>query len=316
MCHPNSAVAYASLSIWTHNMKTATFHPSFTPAGCRPNNTHTAATIGAGSQGRDVNALATAHDAIMVTGTSSDVGVVGWSSGGGHGFFTGTHGMGADNILQATVVTLSGEVVVASECQNQDLFWALRGGGGGTYGVVVDVTMKAYAMPSTNIIGFVVTQRNGTSRADWWRIVAEWHARLPALKDSGVQGYYVMSGPRAGEVGGVTLTGTFFLHGAPNGTAQGAWEGAVGEVLERARAKGLVDVKVFYQHFAKWSEFYETVPRIGSAGGGGGASTSRLLTRRELTEDVDLLAEALEYTGPRNAPEKVSRQAIEGRQLC
>ncbi|KAB2580237.1 FAD linked oxidase [Lasiodiplodia theobromae] len=312
------AVAYGSLSIWTHNMKTATFHPSFTPAGCSStpsNTTNMAATIGAGSQGRDVAAFATAHDAIIVTGTSDDVGVLGWASGGGHGFFTGTYGMGADNMLQATVVTLStGEVLVASECQNADLFWALRGGGGGTYGVVVDVTMKAYAMPSTNTIAFVVTQRNGTSRGDWWRVVAEWHARLPGLKDSGVEGYYIVNGPRAGEVGGVTLTGTFFLHGAENGTARGAWEGSVGEVLERARAKGLVDVEVVYRHFAKWSEFYETVPSIGSAGGGGGARTSRLLTRRALTEDVDLLAEVLEYTGPRNAPEKggVSNFGISG----
>lgn len=203
-------------------------------------------------------------------------------------------------------MTFSGEVLVASECQNADLFWALRGGG--TYGVVVDVTMKAYApMPSTNTVAFVVGKRNGTGRSEWWRVVAGWHARLPALKDAGVQGYYIMNGPQAGEVGGVTLTGTFFLHGAPNGTAQGAWEGAVGEVLERAEAEGLVDVDVVHRHFAKWSEFYETVPSIGSAGGGGGARTSRLLTRRALTEDVDLLAEVLEYTGPRNAPEKVSR---------
>ncbi|KAJ5530564.1 hypothetical protein N7527_003957 [Penicillium freii] len=77
-----------------------------------------------------------------------DVGVAGWATGGGHGVLTGVYGMGADNIIEATVVTPNGDLVTANECQNNDLFWAIRGGGGGTFGVILSPTVNAYQMLS------------------------------------------------------------------------------------------------------------------------------------------------------------------------
>ena len=53
-------------------------------------------------------------------------------------------GLGADNVLEWQAVLASGETVTANACQNQDLFAALRGGGGGTYGIVTSATIKAY----------------------------------------------------------------------------------------------------------------------------------------------------------------------------
>ncbi|EKG18605.1 FAD linked oxidase [Macrophomina phaseolina MS6] len=310
------AVAYGALSVWTHHMKSFTFHQSFAPSSCPVgNSTHMAATFGAGIQGVDASAHALDHGAVVTTGTNSDVGLLGWSAGGGHGFFTGTYGMGADNILEATVVTPSGDVVVASECENADLFWALRGGGGGTFGIVTEVTVKAFPMPSTNTIGFGMTQRNGTRAKEWWRTVAKWHRELPALKDRGVQGYYVMSGPHAGDVGALQLTGTFFLHGASNGTAQAAWE-PVRKVLDLA--KDVADSWVEFQHFESWADFYKTIPATGSAGGGGSARSSRLLTRHALSKDVDMLAGTLEIAGPQAKPKKggVSNFQVSGSMIA
>jgi FAD/FMN-containing dehydrogenase len=51
-------------------------------------------------------------------------------------------------MLEAQVVTADGTLWIANACQNQDLFWALRGGGGGTYGVVTQVTLLAHPAPS------------------------------------------------------------------------------------------------------------------------------------------------------------------------
>jgi FAD/FMN-containing dehydrogenase len=56
-----------------------------------------------------------------------------------------------DNVVEFKVVTADGELVVANEIANPDLFWALRGGGGGTWGVVVEATIKVRLQPENNI---------------------------------------------------------------------------------------------------------------------------------------------------------------------
>jgi FAD/FMN-containing dehydrogenase len=66
--------------------------------------------------------------------------------GGGHSPFSPLFGLGADNVLEFKVVTADGKLVVANDVVNQDLFWALRGGGGGTWGVVVEATVKVRHM--------------------------------------------------------------------------------------------------------------------------------------------------------------------------
>ncbi len=68
----------------------------------------------------------------------------GYLQGGGHGPMSHEFGLGADNVLEWQVVLASGEVVTANACQHRDLFAALRGGGGGTYGIVTSATIKAY----------------------------------------------------------------------------------------------------------------------------------------------------------------------------
>ena len=65
---------------------------------------------------------------MIVGGENPSVGVGGWLLGAGHGQLSAKYGLGVDNVLEMLVVTPTGEEVTASECENSDLFWALRGG--------------------------------------------------------------------------------------------------------------------------------------------------------------------------------------------
>lgn len=69
--------------------------------------------------------------------------------GGGHSMLSNNFGLGADRVLQYRVVTPQGEYLTANACQNTDLFYALRGGGGGTFGVVMESTFLAEPRPLT-----------------------------------------------------------------------------------------------------------------------------------------------------------------------
>jgi len=93
------------------------------------------AVVEAGATWAGVDAATQAHGLVTPGGTVSSVGVAGFTLGGGAGWLTRKFGMAVDNLLAAEVVTAGDEVVRASEEENPDLFWALRGGGG-NFGVV------------------------------------------------------------------------------------------------------------------------------------------------------------------------------------
>jgi FAD/FMN-containing dehydrogenase len=70
---------------------------------------------------------------------------------GGYGSFTRKHGLFIDGVLRAKVVLANGTIVTASPKSNPDLFWAIRGGGGGTYGIVTEATVRLYEYPVVTI---------------------------------------------------------------------------------------------------------------------------------------------------------------------
>jgi FAD/FMN-containing dehydrogenase len=95
------------------------------------------ATIGAGARWGAVVAAAAQHGLAPITGSSTNVGVVGYLLGGGLGPLSRSHGFSSDYLRSVTIVTADGETVVADD---GDLFWALRGGKGG-FGVVTEVVL-------------------------------------------------------------------------------------------------------------------------------------------------------------------------------
>ncbi|ONI84646.1 hypothetical protein ALI22I_29340 [Saccharothrix sp. ALI-22-I] len=92
-----------------------------------------------------VGAAADRHGLVAVTGTVKAVGITGLTLGGGYGLLAGKHGLALDNLLSARVVLADGSQVTASQVENPDLFWGLRGGGG-NFGVVTRATYRLHPL--------------------------------------------------------------------------------------------------------------------------------------------------------------------------
>ena len=113
------------------------------------------ATAEAGARWQDFDRATQAHGLATTGGTVGDTGIAGLTLGGGFGWLEGQFGMTVDNLLGADVVLATGERVYASERENPDLFWALRGGGG-NFGVVTSFVYRLHPVGPTIVGGLVV----------------------------------------------------------------------------------------------------------------------------------------------------------------
>ncbi|MGW0364452.1 FAD-binding oxidoreductase [Streptomyces sp. NPDC002990] len=104
--------------------------------------------LGPGSQGVDVLNTLAPYNIQVASGTCPTVAVGGWLQGGGLGFASRKFGMGSDRLVSARVVLADGRTVRASQNENPDLYWALRGGGGGNFGVVTNFEIRPVQIPS------------------------------------------------------------------------------------------------------------------------------------------------------------------------
>ena len=138
-----------SLLIWTRHMDDVTIESDFVPQGCRATETpQRVVTVGAGATWLQAyDAVSTKAGAYVQGGGCTTVGVAGLIQSGGFGSFSKHYGMAAAGLLEAEVVTAGGEVRIANACTNPDLFWALKGGGGGTFGVVSRLTLRVRDLP-------------------------------------------------------------------------------------------------------------------------------------------------------------------------
>ena len=239
----------------------------------------------------NVYKLAEAQNVEVVGGSDPTVGVGGFLGGGGHGPLTGTRGLGADNVLDYEVVTPDGELKICNAQQNDNLFWALRGGGASTFAVVVSVTLRTY--PRQNVIqwGFAM---NTTGNGALWDATTYFHTQLPQLNEAGLTSYYFVTPAAPGGMG--SLSGIFLSYGEVNATLvvqplvkamnSGPWR-------TKLSGYGYAGISSEFPSILAYTNGYKHTETVGFDGRLG----SRLLCKNSLTANPGL-RKALEATTP------------------
>jgi FAD/FMN-containing dehydrogenase len=226
----------------------------------------------------------------VTTGQDPSVGLGGYIQGGGHGPLASTHGLAAQQVLQARVVTTQGDVLVANEVENNDLFWAIRGGGAGQYGVVTEYVIRHFPAPESVIMGSIqLAPMNENGANVSWDAATILFGALPSLMDAGVAGAMSMASGS---------TGKAFNPSAPALTtgavvAQALWafnmskthfDSLLEPVVRKMHEAGTNEtLSILYSasQLDNYTAFYGRISGSNTAGTGG-VSSSRLLGHRHV----------------------------------
>ncbi|KAK4159144.1 hypothetical protein QBC43DRAFT_133331 [Cladorrhinum sp. PSN259] len=174
-----------ALSVWTHKLKSVqwkNWNDKYYKG--------TAVKVGAGIQGYDLLEEGLKVKQVVVGGECPTVGPAGgYTQGGGHSALSTSFGLSADNTLEWEVVTAAGKLITASRTQNSDIYWALSGGGGGNYGVVVSMTVKSF--PDATVGGATLSFFAANNPTEtFYKGIDAFHAALPAMVKSGTMVVY------------------------------------------------------------------------------------------------------------------------------
>ena len=140
------------------------------------------ARVAGGATWRDVDAASQAHGLATPGGLISDTGVAGLTLSGGIGWLRSRHGLCIDNMLSVEIVTADGLIRRASEHENADLFWAVRGGGG-NFGVITEFVFQLYPLgPEVMFCAPIYALECGPEPIRFWRdFVADKSDRIGSL---------------------------------------------------------------------------------------------------------------------------------------
>jgi FAD/FMN-containing dehydrogenase len=281
-----------SLSIWTHHLTNIEF---ISWKGLED-----AVVIGSGWRYGDAYDIVHKHGHSLVGGGDRSVGLGGHIQGGGHGPYSSHYGLAADQIFQVTVATTEGKLLVANEDQNQDLLFAVRGGGGGQYGVVTEYVLKLHPRPENSMTGqlSMYSASNSTENNNTWTALAALMSELPSVMDDGVAGSLVAVTGRS------AMTWIPVLESAPVGvafiaqliaynTTSKAMNEQIDNLIARIAESYGDDSSITFT----WSgatlsnaSFPSSVPGgVGAVAGGGNVMSSRLLGRAELSLPLELI---------------------------
>jgi FAD/FMN-containing dehydrogenase len=170
-----------SLLVWTRAMNAVSLIDAFVPQGGRREDALPAVSVGAGAMWIDAyTAVTTKAGRYVQGGGCTTVGVAGLVQGGGFGSFSKRYGTAAASLLEAEIVTADGQVRIANAHTNPDLFWAIKGGGGGSFGVVTRLTLRTHELPEYfgGIFGDIVANSDEAFRALVARFIAFYRERL------------------------------------------------------------------------------------------------------------------------------------------
>ncbi|KAI0969559.1 FAD binding domain-containing protein [Xylaria arbuscula] len=279
------STGFGSLSIWTHWLKQFEFLPEYTIGDYNG----MAARVGAGLESWELFAYMSKYNITVLVAGPYTVGAFGgWITGGGHSALASTYGMGADQVLSLDVVTADGRFVTADVNQNTDLFFALRGGGGSTYGIVTSAIVKAH--PATSVLSSslsfsVQPAINSSTNAteSFWAAFDAYHKFGLDIVDNGGTAYSYVSRitPPSGSnaLPGATFSATIEMPGM-SATQLTAF---VEPLYDRIAALGVI---VPASRVTQASNWQDVSHGVGDTPGSGGRFTSRIFPRVSF-EDPD-----------------------------
>ncbi|KAI1081408.1 putative isoamyl alcohol oxidase [Whalleya microplaca] len=171
-----------ALSLWMHNLQGQNMTKNFQSGDYNG----PAVTLKAGTQGYQAYEYMNQEGYRVVGGECPTVGIAGgYTTSGGHSLLSSTYGMAADSVLEWEVVTPQGEHVWATPRGDYaDLYWALSGGGGSTWGVILSLTTKVYQEGIVGAGNFSFNA-SGISSETYWAAVANVYAFMPNFTDAG-----------------------------------------------------------------------------------------------------------------------------------
>ncbi|KAI0194581.1 hypothetical protein F4808DRAFT_453069 [Astrocystis sublimbata] len=281
-----------ALSLWTHNLDTMEFFDTYSGDS---NYNGSAVRIGAGVLASDLITAAARHRVRVVTGSFDTVGVAGgYTAGGGHGALTSLYGMAADSVLEWEVVIADGTHVIATPTHNADLYWALCGGGAGTFGVVVSMTTRTYSDGPMQNAGFAISLADnafGGNANKFWEAIETFHSTLsPVVEAGGVLTWQLTES--ALQVFAIVLPGN----------DPGIIDEELDPMLAAMKSRTNLTLKVLSSSYESWYDLYRAVYQPVQVGSQNGQiSGGRLIPRSVLQET----------TGVENVTHAL-RNAVEG----
>ncbi|POS73269.1 hypothetical protein DHEL01_v208343 [Diaporthe helianthi] len=287
-----------SLAIWTHQFRSIVRDQAWSAAIGNSTDTEDVFVVGSGQQWGNVLNEALAQGRIVTTGQDPSVGLGGYIQGGGHGPLASTFGLASNQVLQMRVVTTTGDILTANDFQNQDLFWALRGGGPGQYGVVTEYVIKHFPAPENVVTASFMMVPQGNSNISnqvSWEAAASIFSEMPDLMDAGLAGAATIATGSSAKLffptsniqipfKGVALNQIFWTF---NKSAE-AVQALVEPVVDRIQSEYNKDNSTLSISFSVGSPtdyptFFKSISGDNAAGGQS-LTTSRLLGRHELND--------------------------------
>ncbi|KAL8778665.1 MAG: hypothetical protein Q9213_007313 [Squamulea squamosa] len=294
------STGYGSLQIWIKYLRTGvTFQQTFSPSsGCTKSTWRGSAfEIGGGYTWSDILGEAASKNVIVVSGGTPSVGCLGgWMQGGGHGPAVRDFGLGADQVLEAQIFLANGQLVTANPCQYSDLFFAIRGGGGGTYGVVISTTVKAHPTNKVAAQQLSFAPLNASYMSDFMNAVEIVHNAYPNLSDQGFSGYgswalrcptplvYNYNYTLGEDVKANYTTGfthTIAIFGKTGEEAESIFAPVASRLISSFGRSLFLNIT--YSSFPTYAAYYTALSGIASPIGLSAALGSRLLDRKALT---------------------------------
>ncbi|KAJ3962531.1 hypothetical protein N0V92_000697 [Colletotrichum tropicale] len=187
-CYLGKSLGAGALSLWMHNVKDIEYLPKYEGPGY----SGPAMKLAAGVSVREVYEVAEQNNVTVLGAVSWSVGYTGGMiTGGGQNPLAGIYGMAADHVVAFQIVTADGRFRTVSEKENPDLFWALRGGGGGTFGVITSVIIRAH--PRMNVVTAKWTLDASNNSIDqFWKGVRKFYDEFLNWTDAGLYSFFIM----------------------------------------------------------------------------------------------------------------------------